>query len=180
MKNSFVALVALVSFLTFGAPAQASVDSVIGDGYTYTQMDQVGLSAGYGFSTSVTGMTSARYTFSLNSGNFGKDSVLFGGAGSALRSVSAAKPSDKVDLGDLILSLAWNSTMTGGSVQVLNLTHNPIFFAASMFGSVTGATTLTSVVSASAVPLPAALPLFVLGVASLAGYASRKKSVKAA
>jgi len=179
MKKPFVALLALVSFLTFGAPAHASVASVLDDGYTYSQTDVVGSSAGYGFNSSVTGMTSARYAFSLDSGSF-ENSVLYVGARNVMASVSTNNPANTLDFGDLILSLAWNDTKTGGSVQVLNLAQNAIYFSVALFGSVTGATTLTSTVSASAVPLPAALPLFGLGIASLAGYASRKKIAKAA
>ena len=42
MKKSFVALLALASFLTFGTPAQAAVDPLISDGYNYEEINKIG------------------------------------------------------------------------------------------------------------------------------------------
>jgi len=71
-----------------------------------------------------------------------------------------------------------------GVLTLANLGSTPLFFSSLLFSFLSQSTlmvnTTYSTMAASAVPLPAALPLFALGLAGLAGYKLSRKNKTAA
>jgi len=167
MKKSLLVLVGTVLLLSVSGQARAATVAPNVDGF-----------ASYGYNGVLEASTKAAFSFSLEGTSFAPDGTLmsrFGGVSSSSSIVSGMQMPTVYKTGDLFINLAWNDSLTSATATFINYTKKALFLSVGLFSGTTGAGTFTSSLTTSAVPLPAALPLFGLGIASLAGYASRKK-----
>ncbi len=90
--------------------------------------------------------------------------------------VSVGVGGEAVSTDGLITAMAHLPTITSGTATIINRGSDAIGFQAQLMAYLTSAVALAVKVTVTSVPLPAALPLFGLGIASLAAYRSRKEA----
>lgn len=74
----------------------------------------------------------------------------------------------------LVIATAALPTIKSGVTTLTNKTAGNIDIESSIFAYLTGGASLRVIATVTQIPLPAALPLFGLGIAALAGYRARK------
>lgn len=82
---------------------------------------------------------------------------------------------DDDDQGNLAIAALWDPATLSGSLTIENLSGVKASITSWLTAVLKGAGTFTLSASVSSVPLPAALPLFGLGLAALAGYRAKNK-----
>ncbi|MCB1529592.1 MAG: hypothetical protein KDJ42_01130 [Alphaproteobacteria bacterium] len=80
--------------------------------------------------------------------------------------------------GALAFASAQLTGLTSGTAIIKNFSAGSLDFMAVFLGTVAGSTAFDVSYVVSAVPVPAALPMFGLGLAALAGYRARKRAKK--
>lgn len=128
----------------------------------------------YDLGANATGLIDGIPTASLSSIGF-----KIGTADNAAATVIVGQP-QAVSSDNLIVASAYLPSYSSGTATITNLRSEAINFQTILTAWLKKAVTLTVTTKVSSVPLPAALPLFGLGVASLAGLRARKKSKTAA
>lgn len=204
MKRLALAMIALATMVST-APVQASVVATPADLSVGVALGEVGLahptgSHGYGNTSgdlwveyygSLPSMTKITFTYDIApltgaasavSGYAGLSSV-----GSSIEDASInarAKTNvgspDATTTDDLVTAFASLPNYSHGTASITNLSDKLISFKTTLIAMLNKYVNLTVSYQVEAVPLPAALPLFGLGLASLAGYRLRKKKMDVA
>lgn len=170
------------------SPAQAALISNVdmgevssSSGFSTTYKMDNFLSANY--YGSLPSMTKIVFTYSMSpvaDGVYaGLTSVGYevGPSGASAKAETTVGNPAAVSADDLIVATAYLPTYANGTTSITNFGKTAIAFQSLLSAWLSKAVALTVSAEITAVPLPAALPLFGLGIASLAGYRLRKKKV---
>ncbi len=171
----------LAAFLVWAAPSQAAIE-VLAPGSEVHRSAVMGLTSNYyQYGSRLASGSVADFTYSLSDGIF-RDGSFYGwsdlSSGDLLVALGLkvdGVTSDQTLANDIFISATWDRDNTKGTLTIKNLTDRVIGFGLSLTAILSGTANFYLDGVVSAVPLPAALPLFGLGVASLAAYRARKK-----
>lgn len=191
MKSSLL-LVAMFCASIGVAPAQAAQVAMINlgtvsDGTSSTTYADDNLFSATYFG-SLPGLSRIVFTYTLDSDAAGAlgawptaslSSLAYEGLTGVAAMTSVYQP-EKVSSDDMLVATAYLPSYSYGQATITNLGSDPIQFQTTLLAWLSKAVGMTVAVAVSSVPLPAALPLFGLGLASLAGFRARKKKEKIA
>lgn len=191
MKTKFFAVLAAALMLTVGGGAQAAVyspDDILtaGETYSYFSASKVSktTSQAWNFDTYLDNNTVAAFTYTLGGDAALKSGAVWGNVVSSTEDLEVENELTKVTDEDssgtynkdnLFISAIWDKATMTGSFLIKNITGEVVDLTLVIGAILNGYSTLTVEGSVTAVPLPAALPLFGLGIASLAGYGIKRR-----
>lgn len=171
----------LAAFLAWAAPSQAAIAYLAPGDEIHDKAEMSSTSNYYEYNNLLGSGSVVNFTYSLSGGTL-RNGNFYGWAdpdGDDLLVALGLKvdgaTSDQNLANDIFISAAWDKSLTSGTLTIKNLTDRVIGFGLSLTAILSGSSIFYLDGVVSAVPLPAALPLFGLGFASLAAYRARKK-----